>query len=52
MEKLSRNYHSKLQEMCDCYMDTDFVAELDRVIDVQSATVAEDAFRYLGAVTK
>ena len=32
MEKIRLNYHLKLQEMCDCYMETDFSrnAEYDR----------------------
>ena len=46
MEKLSHNYHAKLQEMCDCYMDTDFLAEMKREIPVESATLEEEAIRY------
>lgn len=46
MEQLSRNYHTKLQEMCDCFMDTDYQAELSRRIEVQSATLEEEALRY------
>jgi hypothetical protein len=46
MEKLSHNFHVKLQEMCDCYLDTDFLAEMKHPIDVQSATLEEEAIRY------
>ena len=46
MEKLSHNFHMKLQEMCDCYMDTDFLAEVKRPIDIQSATLEVEAIRY------
>ena len=28
MEKISRNYHARLQEMCDCYMETDYRKEM------------------------
>lgn len=47
MEQLSRNFHMKLQEMCDCYMDTDFLAEMKRDIPVESATLEGEALRYL-----
>lgn len=46
MEKLSLNFHMKLQEMCDCYMDTDFLAEIKHPIDVQSTNLEEEAIRY------
>lgn len=46
MEKLSHNFHMKLQEMCDCYMDTDFLAEIKHPIDVQSTTLEAEAIRY------
>ena len=46
MEKLSHNLHMKLQEMCDCYMDSDFLAELKREIPVESTTLEEEALRY------
>ena len=46
MEQLSRNFHAKLQEMCDCYMDSDFQAELTRPVPVQSVSLEEDAIRY------
>jgi len=46
VEQLIRNFHVKLQEMCDCYMDTDFQAELARPITVQSASMEDEAMRY------
>ena len=45
MEKLSLNFHMKLHEMCDCYMDTDFLAEMMHPFDVQT-TLEENAIRY------
>ena len=50
MEKLSHNLHMKLQEMCDCYMDTDFQAEIKRPIDVNSATLEEEALKYFALI--
>ncbi len=46
MEQLSHNVHMKLQEMCDCYLDTDFLSEMEREIPVQSDTLEEEAMRY------
>lgn len=46
MEHLSHNYHMKLQEMCDCYLDTDFLAELKREVPIKSDTLEEEAMRY------
>lgn len=46
MEKLSRNFHLKLQEMCDCYLDSDFQAELARPIGVQNNTMEDEGIRY------
>lgn len=46
MEKISRNYHVKLQEMCDCYMDTDFLAQMKHPINTQSVVLEEEAMRY------
>ena len=46
MEKISHNFHMKLQEMCDCYMDTDFLAEINRPVNVQRATLEVEAIRY------
>lgn len=47
MEKLSLNYHLKLQEMCDCYMETDFLPTMQRMAGAESADLEEDAVKYL-----
>ncbi|MDX1776096.1 MAG: hypothetical protein R3297_05915 [Desulfobulbales bacterium] len=47
MEKFTLNYHLKLQEMCDCYMETDFLANLQGMAGLESADVEEDAIKYL-----
>jgi len=47
MEKLSLNYHLKLQEMCDCYMETDFLPTMQRMAGAKSADLDEDAVKYL-----
>ncbi len=47
MEKISLNYHLKLQEMCDCYMETDFSAAMQGMAGVASKDVEEDAVKYL-----
>jgi len=31
MEKLTINQHLKLQEMCNCYLETDFKVELQHM---------------------
>ena len=47
MEKISRNLHAKLQEMCDCYMDTDYLVEMKKPLTGQGADLEEDAIKYL-----
>ncbi len=48
MEKLTMNQHLKLQEMCDCYLETDFAAELEHMATVPPADdLEEDAIKYL-----
>jgi len=47
MEKIRLNYHLKLQEMCDCYMETDFLAALLGTAGADSKDVEEDAIKYL-----
>lgn len=47
MEKLSLNYHLKLQEMCDCYMETDFLPEMQAMAGAASEDLEEDAIKYL-----
>lgn len=46
MEKISRNYHVKLQEMCDCYMNTDFMAEMEHPFNTQSEALEEESIKY------
>jgi hypothetical protein len=48
MEILARNLHTKLQEMCDCYLETDFLAEMQRMNQGPPVTdPEEDALKYL-----
>ena len=47
MERISRNYHARLQEMCDCYMETDYRNEMEVMASETSADVEEDALKYL-----
>jgi hypothetical protein len=47
MERISRNYHARLQEMCDCYMETDYRKEMEVMASESSADVEEDALKYL-----
>ena len=41
------NLHQKLQEMCDCYMDTDYAGQMAAMSGAQSADQQEDAVKYL-----
>jgi hypothetical protein len=47
MEKIRLNYHLKLQEMCDCYMETDFHAAMQGMAGADSKDPEEDAIKYL-----
>ncbi len=47
MEKIKLNYHLKLQEMCDCYMETDFLAAMQSMAGAASKDIEEDAIKYL-----
>ena len=47
MEKIRLNYHLKLQEMCDCYMETDFRAAMQGMAGTESKDLEEDAIKYL-----
>jgi hypothetical protein len=47
MEKIVLNYHLKLQEMCDCYMETDFLSVMQGMAGADSKDVEEDAIKYL-----
>jgi hypothetical protein len=47
MEKITLNYHLKLQEMCDCYMETDFLVKMQDMSGADSKDIEEDAIKYL-----
>ena len=47
MDKISRNYHARLQEMCDCYMESDYRKEMEVMASGGSTDVEEDALKYL-----
>jgi len=47
MEKITLNYHLKLQEMCDCYMERDFLAAMQAMAGVDSPDTEEDGIKYL-----
>ena len=47
MEKLNRNLHLKLQEMCDCYMDTDYLPELEKTVVSLGGDMEENSIKYL-----
>ena len=47
MENLNRNLHAKLQEMCDCYMDTDFLPELESAVTAEGDDLEENSIKYL-----
>ena len=41
------NNHLKLQEMCDCYLETDFLSAMQKMAGIDSKEVEEDAIKYL-----
>ena len=47
MELTDPNYHLKLQEMCDCYLDTDFKKKLHDMAGQSPEDVEENAVKYL-----
>lgn len=47
MEMTERNFHLKLQEMCDCYMETDFVKQLEGMAGSLAGDPEENAVKYL-----
>ncbi len=47
MNTLSRSPHLKLQEMCDCYLETDFSKKLAAMKRSLKPNVSEDAYKYL-----
>jgi len=42
-----RNYHLKLQEMCDCYLETNFLKQLKGMSGTESGDPEENAIKYL-----
>lgn len=47
MEKLNRNIHLKLQEMCECYMESDFLPELSKTAAFKGEDLEENSIKYL-----
>ncbi len=47
MENLSRTPHLKLQEMCDCYLETDFSKQLTAMRSSKNTDLMEDGYKYL-----
>ncbi len=47
MDTLSRTPHLKLQEMCDCYLETDFSKQLAAMGSSGSTDLMENSFKYL-----
>lgn len=47
MERLIHNLHVRLQEMCDCYMDTDYLSQLERMTSRTEKDLEEEAIKYL-----
>ena len=41
------NSHLKLQEMCECYLETDFTRQLNAMVKGSSKDLEEDAVKYL-----
>lgn len=42
-----RNYHLKLQEMCDCYLETDFKKQMQVMTRGENTDLEEGAIKYL-----
>lgn len=47
MQLKDANPQQQLQEMCDCYLETDFAAQLAAMSRASSADTREDAVKYL-----
>jgi hypothetical protein len=45
--ELARNLHAKLQEMCDCYLETDYLPELQKMSQEQGTDLEEEGLKYL-----
>jgi hypothetical protein len=42
-----RNYHLKLQEMCDCYLETDFLKQMKGMTGTAGGELEENSIKYL-----
>jgi len=47
MEIHDPNYHLKLIEMCDCYLETDYATQIQKMAGGPSKDIDEDAVKYL-----
>ncbi|MBU0482956.1 MAG: hypothetical protein KKB30_00375 [Proteobacteria bacterium] len=47
MEIHDPNLHLKLIEMCDCYLETDFKAQIQMATKTASGDIVEDSVKYL-----
>ena len=47
MELSDPGYHLKLIEMCDCYLETDYSPQIQKMVASPSADLEEDAIKYL-----
>ncbi|MEW6521372.1 MAG: hypothetical protein AB1461_18385 [Thermodesulfobacteriota bacterium] len=47
MDISERNYHQRLQEMCDCYLETDFLKQMKGMSGMASGEPEENAIKYL-----
>lgn len=47
MEISDPGYHLKLIEMCDCYLETDFPNQIQKMVATPSDDLEEDAMKYL-----
>lgn len=47
MDISERNYHQRLQEMCDCYLETDFLKQMKGMSGMESGEPEENAIKYL-----
>lgn len=47
MEIHDPNLHQKLIEMCDCYMETDYLSQLKKMVNSSGGDIEEDAIKYL-----
>ncbi|MEJ2688628.1 MAG: hypothetical protein P8130_01505 [Deltaproteobacteria bacterium] len=47
MQLTDPNLHLKLQEMCECYLETDFTKQLNAMVKGSSKDLEEDAVKYL-----